>query len=65
MSRGFNRPSESVFFEALWHTIKFFIPRTRNKVRHTRERAALVAWRRKNVDRPYKKSLKKRQGRQR
>ncbi|MFE6966759.1 hypothetical protein ACFVAJ_16745 [Agromyces sp. NPDC057679] len=58
MGRRFNNPSESVFFPALLYRIIFFIPRTRNNVRHARERAQLVAWRRKNVDRPYKRSLK-------
>jgi len=56
--KRFNRPSESVWKEALGYRIRFFPSRTKNKIGHKVERAKLVMWRRKHIDKPYKRRLK-------
>lgn len=58
--KRFNRPSESVWWPALLFRIRFFPARTKNQLRHRRERAQLVRWRKKNIDKPYRQSLKRR-----
>lgn len=60
--KRFNRPSESVWWPALLFRIRFFPARTKNRARHAVEGTRLAAWRRKNVDRPYRRRLKQQRG---
>lgn len=56
--KRFNKPSESVFWPWLGFRIRHAPARAKNNIRHKTERAKLVMWRRKNIDKPYKARLK-------
>ena len=58
MSKRFNRPSESVFFQKLFFDIVYFIPRSIWKLRHKKNDIGMFFWKRKNITKPYKKLLK-------
>jgi len=55
VSRRYNPPSESVFFQSLLYKIVFFPFRLLNCIGWLIHRALLRIWRVKNVDIPYRK----------